>query len=82
MQKIKNNGIAEKPLISSMSSREVLRKQNGVVISKPSELKLPQLRRNFAMTIKKTFSAILNTLFFLKQRTGKIFQIAPHSSSI
>jgi len=42
-----------------MSSREVLRKQNDVVISKSSELRLPQLFRSFAMTIKKTFSAIL-----------------------
>jgi len=42
-----------------MSSREVLRKQNDVVISKPSELRLPQLLLCFAMTIKSTFSAIL-----------------------
>jgi len=34
-----------------MSSREVLRKQNDVVISKSSELRLPQLLRSFAMTI-------------------------------
>jgi len=36
-----------------------LRKQNDVVISKSSELRLPQLLLCFAMTIKKTFSAIL-----------------------
>jgi len=42
-----------------MSSREVLRKQNDVVISKSSELRLPQLILSFAMTIKKTFSTIL-----------------------
>jgi len=29
------------------------------VISKSSELRLPQLLRSFAMTIKNTFSAIL-----------------------
>jgi len=46
-----------------MSSREVLRKQNDVVISKPSELRLPQLLRSFAMTIKKTFSALSNFNF-------------------
>jgi len=42
-----------------MSSREVLQKQNDVVISKPSALRLPQLLWSFAITLKKTFSAIL-----------------------
>jgi len=38
-----------------MSSRGVLRKQNDVLISKPSEMRLPQLLRSFAMTIKILF---------------------------
>jgi len=37
-----------------------LRKQNDVVISKSSELRLPQLFLSFAMTIKNTFSVILS----------------------
>jgi len=45
-----------------MSSRVVLRKQNYVMISKSSELRFPQLFLSFAMTIKKTFSVILNFL--------------------
>jgi len=35
-----------------------LRKQNDVLISKSSELRLPQFLRIFAMTIKSTFSAL------------------------
>jgi|GEM_PF-2036616 len=68
-----------------MSSRGVLRKQNDVMISKSSELRLPQLLLSFAMTIKKTFSTILDYItdriklkdkkipHFFKNRTGTFF---------
>jgi len=62
-----------------MSSREVLRKQNDVVISKSSELILPQLLLCFAMTIKKTFSAILVfNLFYKKSRIYYIPYMIAH----
>jgi len=66
LKKERNLGLLKKPLIS-MLSRGVLRKQNDVVISKSSELRLPQLIQSFAMTIKKTFSAILISLSFPNQ---------------